>query len=78
MIKSLLYSLNSLSDVTSERCPSPRLCTRSHTSRLQWWRVVGNMWEILSAQDFNPISSAPEADVFPFCNLVDFSFIYSF
>jgi len=39
----------SLSDVTIERCPSPRLC--AHTSKLQGWRVVGNVWEI---QDLNP------------------------
>jgi len=32
--KSLLYSLNTLSGVTSERCPSPRLCARADTSRL--------------------------------------------
>jgi len=31
-IKSSLYSLNTLSDVTSERCPSLRLCTRAYTS----------------------------------------------
>jgi len=29
-IKSLLYSLNTLSGVTSERCPSPRLCAPTH------------------------------------------------
>jgi len=37
----VLYSLNTLSGVTSERCPSPRLCAKAHTSRLQRWRVVG-------------------------------------
>jgi len=26
-----LPSLNTLSGVTSERCPSPRLCTKAHT-----------------------------------------------
>jgi len=45
-IKSLLHSLNTLSGVTSERCPIPRPCARAHTSRLQRWRVVGNVWEI--------------------------------
>jgi len=30
-----LYSLNILSDLTSERCPSPRLYSRAHTLRLQ-------------------------------------------
>jgi len=34
-IKSSLYSLNTLSGVTSERCPSPQLCAKAHTSRLQ-------------------------------------------
>jgi len=33
------YSLNTLSGVTSQQCPSPRLCARSYTSRLQRWRV---------------------------------------
>jgi len=45
-IKSLLYSLNTLSGDTSEQCPSPQLCTKANTSRLQQWRVVGSMWEI--------------------------------
>jgi len=31
-IKSSLYSLNTLSGVTSERCPSPRLCAKNRTS----------------------------------------------
>jgi len=30
-IKSSWYSLNTLSGVTSERCPSPRLCAKAHT-----------------------------------------------
>jgi len=30
-----LYSLNTLSDVTTERCPFLPFCTRAHTSRLQ-------------------------------------------
>jgi len=41
-----LYSLNTLSGVTSERCPTPQFCIRAHTSRLQRWRVVGNVLEI--------------------------------
>jgi len=49
-IKSLLYSLITLSGFTSERYPSPRLCARDHTSRLQRWRVVGNVREIWSAR----------------------------
>jgi len=36
-------------------CPSPRLCVRTHTSRLQRWRVFGNVWEIWSDRDLNPI-----------------------
>jgi len=46
----LLLPMPMLSGVTSERCPTPRLCARSHTSRLRRW---------------NPISLAPEADVLP-------------
>jgi len=42
-IKSGLYSLRTLSGLTSEWCPSLRLCVRAHTSRLQRWRVVGNV-----------------------------------
>jgi len=60
-IESSLYSLNTLSGVTSEWCSSPRLCARSHTSRLQQWRVVGNVWEIWSALNLNSIPPAPEA-----------------
>jgi len=33
-IKSLLYSLNTLSGVTSERCPSPRLCAKARTIKV--------------------------------------------
>jgi len=44
--QSLLYSLNTLSGVTGEWCPSPRLCAKTHTSRLQPRRVVGNVWDI--------------------------------
>jgi len=45
-IKPSLYSFNTFSDVTSERCPTPQLCVRANTSRLQRWRVVGNVLEI--------------------------------
>jgi len=34
-IKSSLYSLDTLSSIMSERCPTPRLYARTHTSRLQ-------------------------------------------
>jgi len=64
-IKSLLYSLNTLSGVMSKRCPSPQLCARGHTSRLQQWRVVSNVWEIWSSRGLNPIPPAPEANVLP-------------
>jgi len=64
-IKSSLYSLDTLSGVTSERCPTPRLCTRTNISRLQQWRVVCSVWEICSARHLNPIPPAPEADVLP-------------
>jgi len=30
----IILAYNTLSGVTNERCPSPRLCTRAHTSRL--------------------------------------------
>jgi len=33
--------------------------------KLQRWRVVGNVWEIWSARDFNPILPVPEANVLP-------------
>jgi len=44
-IKSSIYSLNTLSSVTSERCPSPRLCAKAHTMKVatvasRWQRVV--------------------------------------
>jgi len=60
-IKPLLYSFNIL---TGERCPSPRLCARAHTSRLQRWRVGGNVWEIWSALDLHPVPPVPEAAIF--------------
>jgi len=56
-IKSTLYSLNTLSGVTSEWCLSPRLCTRAqHTSRLQRWQVVGKgaTWEAKGADAPHP------------------------
>jgi len=54
--KSLLLYSSRMSGLTS-----PRLCARVHTSTLQRWRVVGNVWEIWSGQDFNPIPPAPAA-----------------
>jgi len=60
-----LFSLYALLGVTSVRCPSPRPCARAHTSRLQRWRVIGNVWDIWSVRNLNPIPPAPEADVLP-------------
>jgi len=34
-------------------------------SKLQRWRVVGNVWEIWSAWGLNPIPPVPEANVLP-------------
>jgi len=43
----LLYSLNTLSGVTSERCPSLQLCARDHTSKVaaaaSRWQRVGDL-----------------------------------
>jgi len=66
-IKSSLYSLNNFSGVTSERCPSPRLCARASTSRLRRWRVVGNMWKIWLTWGLNHVPPVLEADVLPTC-----------
>jgi len=42
-----LYSLNTFSGVTSERCPSPRLSTRDHTLKVaavaSRWQRVGDL-----------------------------------
>jgi len=43
-IKSSLYSLNTLSGVTSERCPSQRLCAKAHTITVaSRWQRVGDL-----------------------------------
>jgi len=46
-IKSSLNSLNTLSGVTSERCPSPRLCAKAHTIKVATvasrWQRVGRL-----------------------------------
>jgi len=57
-------SLNTLSSVTSERWPSPMLCERDHTLRLQRWRVIDNVWEIWSSRDLNHVLPAPKANVY--------------
>jgi len=49
---------------TSEWFPTPRLCARAHTSRLQRWLVVGNVWEICSARDLSPIPPSSETELF--------------
>jgi len=40
--KSSLYSLNTLSCVTSERCPSPLLCAKAHTIKVA---TVASRWQ---------------------------------
>jgi len=46
-IKSSLYSINTLSGVTSERCPSPQLCAKAHTIKVATvasrWQRVGDL-----------------------------------
>jgi len=46
-IKSLLYSLNTLSGVTSERCPSPRVCAKDNTIKVatvaSHWQRMGDL-----------------------------------
>jgi len=37
--------------------------------RLQLWRVIGNVWEILSFRNLNPIFPAPKENVLPFAQL---------
>jgi len=41
-IKSSFYSLNTLSGVMSEQCPSPRLCARVHTIKVA---TVASRWQ---------------------------------
>jgi len=41
-MKYSLYSLKSLSSVTSERCPSPRLYARDHTIKVA---TVASHWQ---------------------------------
>jgi len=62
LIKSSLYSLIPF---RVSQVSSAHLCGFSPgpTLRGSSGRVVGNVWEIWSAQDLNPLSSAPEADV---------------
>jgi len=60
-----LYSLNTLSGVTSEQCPSPRLCARDHTSNVA---AVANRWQRvrdLIGSRFKPhIPPVPEVKVY--------------
>jgi len=60
-----LYSLNTLLSATtrsSAQLPISMAYPRDQMSSLQWWWVAGNVWEIWSAQDLNPIPPTPEAD----------------
>jgi len=45
--KIFIILANTLSGVTSERCPSPRLCARAHTSKVaavaSRWQRVGDL-----------------------------------
>jgi len=51
-IKSLLYSLYILSGVTSERCPTPRLCAKAHSSRFSHQNrrspVLDDFWKFVT------------------------------
>jgi len=64
-IKSSLYLLNTLSGVTSERCPSPQLCAKAHTIKVptvaSHWQRMGD----LIGSGMNPIPPAPETNVLP-------------
>jgi len=59
-ISNLYYTRLILSDVIRVS-NTPQLCARAHTSRLQRWRVAGNVWKICSAWNFNPAPPASEA-----------------
>jgi len=64
-IKFSLYSLNTLS---GSRVSGAHLCGFAPGptfQRLQRWWVVGNVWEIWSARDMNPIPPVPDANVLP-------------
>jgi len=64
-IKSSLYSLNTLSGVTSERCPSQQLCAKAHTIKVATvaghWQRMGD----LIGSGFEPHNPAPKANVLP-------------
>jgi len=61
-IKSLLYSLNTLSGVTIEWCPSPRLCAKAHTIKVATvtsrWQRMGD----LIGSGFEPHSSRTRSE----------------
>jgi len=64
-IKSSLYSLNTLSGVTSEWCPSPLLCTKVHTIKIA---MVASRWQCMGdliGSGLNPIPPAPEVNILP-------------
>jgi len=69
-IKSLLFSLNTLSGVTSERYPSLRLCAKAHTFKVATvasrWQRVGN----LIGSGFEPHTSRIQ----PVCLIVNLTY----
>jgi len=68
-IKSLLYSLNTLLGVTSERCPSARLCAKTHTIKVA---TVANrlqsMGDLIDSR-FEPHTSRTRSERFTTCAL---------
>jgi len=66
-IKSLLYSLNTLSGVARERYPSPRLCAKAHTIKVA---TVANRWQRvgdLIGSEFKPHTSRTRSERFTTC-----------
>jgi len=66
-IKSSLFSLNTLSGVTSERCPSPRLCAEGPhikvaTVTSRWQRVgdlIGSRFELHTSRTRSVLPLVP-------------------
>jgi len=64
-IKALFYSLNTLSGVTSERCPTPRLCAKAHTIKVA---MVASRWQrvgYLIGSRFEPHTSRTRSELLP-------------
>jgi len=66
-IKSSLYSLNTLSGVTSERCSSPWLCAKAHTINVatmaSHWQRMGD----LISSGFEPHTSRTRSECLNTC-----------